>query len=537
MEEAGGVDTLEEAALLITALAGERRAEGVADQGVAAARDAAQAADVALRDAEQEAAGAESESADTATARETAAAAAAAARRALHEARHAAMALSLRSGLESGDRCPVCEQTVEKVPRSDLPDALSGAEAAVAEAEEAESGAQDRFTAAAARLAGARTRVEEARRRALRARERLEEADRQVEAASAAAEASRTRLAAILGDGEAEAELGRRREAVAGADRAVADADALVGRTRRARDRAAASEAAAKDALSGLAAELAAVAARLDAEVEVQGGPEVLERALAVVREAWIDAHQAADAAAAEAEAAVASRIARREELLAGIGLEPGADLRAVLAEASKSVTSLEATIVLLTGRLADLDRLEADERESLTRLAMLERLHGDLAPSKFQAYVLDEYRRDLADLGSEQFEVLTGGRYRFSADGAFDVVDLMAAEQVRSADSLSGGETFLASLALALALAEMVARQGGRLDAFFLDEGFGSLDAEHLDLAMEGVERLVAGADRLVVVVSHVAALEDRIEDLIRLDKDALTGVTRVRSGSEGGR
>ena len=100
-------------------------------------------------------------------------------------------------------------------------------------------------------------------------------------------------------------------------------------------------------------------------------------------------------------------------------------------------------------------------------------------------------------------------------------------------ADSLSGGETFLASLALALGLAEMVGRRGGRLDAFFLDEGFGTLDPEHLDLAMEGVESLVADrAQRLVVVVSHVSELRQRIEDLIVLDKDPLTGDSIVAHG-----
>jgi len=83
------------------------------------------------------------------------------------------------------------------------------------------------------------------------------------------------------------------------------------------------------------------------------------------------------------------------------------------------------------------------------------------------------------------------------------------------------------------LALAEIVAREGGRLDAFFLDEGFGSLDPEHLDLAMDGIERLVAGGvGRLVVVVSHVAAMRDRIEDLIVLDRDDL-GNTRVTAGA----
>ena len=129
--------------------------------------------------------------------------------------------------------------------------------------------------------------------------------------------------------------------------------------------------------------------------------------------------------------------------------------------------------------------------------------------------------------------EQLTAAAYRFADDDTFSIADQNAAGATRAPDSLSGGETFLASLALALALAEMVARGGGRLDAFFLDEGFGSLDPEHLDLAMEGVERLVAGADRLVVVVSHLPALQERIEDLITLGKAEATGDTVVVSGA----
>ena len=106
---------------------------------------------------------------------------------------------------------------------------------------------------------------------------------------------------------------------------------------------------------------------------------------------------------------------------------------------------------------------------------------------------------------------------------------------RVRRADSLSGGETFLASLALALGLAEMVGRRGGRLDAFFLDEGFGTLDPEHLDLAMGGIESLVTHREqRLVVVVSHVPELRRRIEDLLELDKHPVTGDSLlVRGGT----
>ena len=78
------------------------------------------------------------------------------------------------------------------------------------------------------------------------------------------------------------------------------------------------------------------------------------------------------------------------------------------------------------------------------------------------------------------------------------------------------------------------VTRGGGRLDSFLLDEGFGSLDAEHLDRAMDGIGRLVAGdVDRLVVVVSHVEQMRQLMEDLIVLDKDVRTGATRVLSGA----
>ena len=207
-----------------------------------------------------------------------------------------------------------------------------------------------------------------------------------------------------------------------------------------------------------------------------------------------------------------------------------------MIAAAVAERTAKEAEVNLLEKRLADLDRLAADEAELLEASELLRTLHTDLEPARFLKFVLEERRRILDDLASEHFEMLSAGRYRFDGSGEFNVVDFTAADAdaVRGSDSLSGGETFLASLALALALAEIVSREGGRLDAFFLDEGFGSLDPEHLDLAMGGIERLVtAGPDRLVVVVSHVPALNERIEDVIELDRDPVTGDTRVVSGA----
>ncbi|HIE83602.1 MAG TPA: chromosome segregation protein SMC, partial [Dehalococcoidia bacterium] len=113
------------------------------------------------------------------------------------------------------------------------------------------------------------------------------------------------------------------------------------------------------------------------------------------------------------------------------------------------------------------------------------------------------------------------------------NILDFAHGGQERSARTLSGGETFLASLSLALGLSEMISRKGGRLDSFFLDEGFGSLDEEHIELAMNGIEQLVnENSDRLVLLVSHVPALRERLEDVIELARDPEDGHTHLISG-----
>ena len=106
---------------------------------------------------------------------------------------------------------------------------------------------------------------------------------------------------------------------------------------------------------------------------------------------------------------------------------------------------------------------------------------------------------------------------------GDFTVVDHWQADQERPAKTLSGGETFVASLALALALAERLpelrSAAASSLESLFLDEGFGTLDAETLETVIEALEGL-RSEERMVGVITHVPELTDRIEQRIIVRK-----------------
>jgi exonuclease SbcC len=159
----------------------------------------------------------------------------------------------------------------------------------------------------------------------------------------------------------------------------------------------------------------------------------------------------------------------------------------------------------------ADLDRRTVPLREAIE---VLETLASLLTDGRFIGYIVSRRQRALLGLASEILGSMTGARYGFAED--FRIIDRISG-QPRNAKTLSGGETFLASLALALGLVELAARGGGRLEALFLDEGFGSLDADALEEALGELERR-AQAGRLVAVISHVRAVAERIEQVLRV-------------------
>ena len=134
---------------------------------------------------------------------------------------------------------------------------------------------------------------------------------------------------------------------------------------------------------------------------------------------------------------------------------------------------------------------------------------------------------------------VMSGGQYelarrtqaennRSQSGLELDVVDHYNGSR-RSVRTLSGGESFLASLSLALGLSDEIQSAAGgiRLDTMFVDEGFGSLDEDTLDQAIRALTALTQGR-RLVGIISHVAELRQRIDRQIVVKKDP-TGGSRV--------
>jgi DNA repair protein SbcC/Rad50 len=534
LEAAGGRDALDAASDLVSRVEATR---------AAVERDRTRIPPLEAAVAATTEAVAEAEAAMTAVAAEVEATAAAAraaaleeekARQALHEAHGRSRAHALRSDLTVGEPCPVCEQIVETVPPAEAPPELKGAEEALARVVAEAAAARERESAAKAAVARAEAALEAARGREGDAGSTVAAATEAVERLEAELAQLVKEAAKVLGDGDPQARLAELREAVVAAELAVGAATEAEQAARAAVDTAKVDREATRATVQALRSGLDRLVARLDLDTEVGDDAASFTAALDGLRQAWLERRSAAGESQEQLGLALEATRLERTEFLESAGLAPGDDLVEVMTEADRSVTALATEVALIERRLAELDRLDEGEGDLVAQASLLERLMADLRPAAFLDYVLEERRQVLAGLAGDHLETLSGRRYRFSDDGEFDILDLSAAEGRRRPDSLSGGESFLASLALALALAEMVGRQGGRLDAFFLDEGFGSLDAEHIDLAMDGIERLVTGGTgRLVVLVSHVEGMRDRIEDLIVLSRHPITDHTVVESGA----
>ena len=230
--------------------------------------------------------------------------------------------------------------------------------------------------------------------------------------------------------------------------------------------------------------------------------------------------------AALEQEAGQAGETARRLDLAAGL--------------AARTVTSL-AAIRSQYEEAAASGRGPRERARVLNELAETARGAGDNGyKMSLNSYVLAARLEQVAAAASERLIAMSDGRYTLehtdakAARGAksglgLEVVDEWTGQR-RDTATLSGGESFMASLALALGLADVVQQEAGGVDieTLFVDEGFGSLDEQSLEQVMDALEGLRDGG-RVVGLVSHVAEMKQRIGSQLQVIKNRNGSTVRI--------
>ena len=164
--------------------------------------------------------------------------------------------------------------------------------------------------------------------------------------------------------------------------------------------------------------------------------------------------------------------------------------------------------------------------------LAHLNSLIGSADGAKFRKFAQGLTLAHLVYLANQQLERLDG-RYQLQCQQdeglALEVIDTWQGDHVRDTKTLSGGESFLVSLALALALSDLVSAKTS-IDSLFLDEGFGTLDNDSLEIALDALDSLHA-TGKMIGVISHIDALKERVGVQIKVFKRSGLGVSSLES------
>ena len=318
-------------------------------------------------------------------------------------------------------------------------------------------------------------------------------------------------------------------------------------------DRSAAAQNASADALEGQIAERRAAlpySRRADAQAaldKLEADRSTLRTGMDTAQRKLKQAEQTVAAAEAAVEALTAQQTAAQKELPARSAEELTAQ-QTELTAARETLRSREKQLsaqLLPNRKTAAQYRAAAEARQTLESrwqwVSALAATAGGTLTSKqkikLEAYIQMNYLDRILRYANTRLMQMTAGQYELERIGAenqrsqsgldLGVIDHYNGTR-RSVKTLSGGESFKASLALALGLSDEVQSSAGgiRLDTLFLDEGFGSLDEESLELAIRVLSGLTEG-DRLVGIISHVGALKDRIDRQVVVHKARTGGST----------
>ena len=209
-------------------------------------------------------------------------------------------------------------------------------------------------------------------------------------------------------------------------------------------------------------------------------------------------------------------------KLLTAAGADDLDQLEVLRGEAVARAKEADAEVKAAKAEITYVKELDRRLKAGLAFRDALKLLEASLTDGTFIKELLQRRQKALLGIASVRLGEMSNDRYGFNED--FEIVDRDTGK-ARSTRTLSGGESFQASLAFALAMVELAGRGGSQIDALFLDEGFGSLDASSLSDALGLLEQR-AETGRLITIITHVREVADRIPDVLV--------VTDGASGSE---
>lgn len=436
---------------------------------------------------------------------DTATAVAGLARRALEAARRTHAAHELRGHLVVGESCPVCGQSVGAIPGGETPTALAELESAEGKADEERETASRQHQESTRQLAAV-----------LALESSVDSSLREVVEGLADAP-SLGEIEDLLGQiGTADAKQQESKQRLDDSSQALIDAQAnrQTIASREAEAWTAYNEA--RDALTALTPPTANTTDLPGSWLELQ---QWATQAIPAITEEDEQLREEAGKLGADLDSRV-NRLATRFEDF-GIAFDDDP-----LGNLLRAVTHASIALVDIQGKRKKKKRLRAEIKSTKSGVDIAETLARHLRADGFEWWLLHEAFGRLAHGASKLLLELSKDQYSFRhSDSLFEIIDNANAGEARSVRTLSGGETFLASLSLALALADEVAdlaTEGtARLESIFLDEGFGTLDPDTLDIVATAIEELGARG-RMVGVVTHVPDLAQRIPVQFRVSKSS---------------
>jgi DNA repair protein SbcC/Rad50 len=410
-------------------------------------------------------------------------------------------AAGLAETLHVGDDCPVCRQRISALPPHEAPADLSAPRSTLESATKVQRQARAVHADAAKAAVAVRSALDGTQARLIKAAEFMAEAP---------SEEDLTR--ALESIASADDALARYRAQAAGCETELMAAQRARDALATAEQRAWAQLGSTRDTLVTLGAPAIAAGAGHDlaagwATLSTWAATEAEARAatLPQLRETAGALQQQFD----DAALALGQLLADHE-----VVADPLTKAPAVVA-AERATT--EASLARIRADRAKAAKLDLDITAHKQDAQVATMLGNYLRANKFENWLCSEALELLVREASATLMALSGDQYELALDGRNDlvVIDYNDAGSTRPVHTLSGGETFQASLALALALSrQVIGLSAGmrELNSMFLDEGFGTLDSDTLETVASTLERLAADSERMVGVITHVPELAERV-------------------------